>query len=303
MTIELPKELMAPITAAVLPVGPEWGYQLKWDGVRLLSRISGGGIELFSRQLLNKTSLYPEAQSCLEPFKQTDCVLDGEAVMFDLGKQRPDFSLILQRERSRSVTAGTSGSSYFVYVLFDLLYWQREDLRSLPYEERHRRLLELFPEKQPQLFVTDLFTDGSSLWSWVEQNGWEGVVAKRLASPYREGKKHQDWFKKKTALLFEVHIIGFIIRSGRVASLIMEKDGLLFGRVSLGLDEKRKAALLRMGQQKQRTEAWFQPLPADWRKEEILWLERPFSCTVTGLEITSAGLLRHPKIVQLPEFE
>lgn len=303
MKIELPKEPMAPISVNLLPEGEDWGYQLKWDGVRLLTRIADGKIELFSRKLLNKTSLYPEAISSLEPLRLNNCLLDGEAVMFDAGKGRPDFSLILQRERSRAMTAVKTGrQSYFVYVLFDVLHSQGKDLRQLPYKDRHRRLQELFPEKQPQLFVTDLFTNGADLWSWVEQNEWEGVVAKRLSSPYREGKKHADWYKKKTALQFEVHIVGFIIRGGQVASLIMEKDGLLLGRVSLGLDEKRKAMLLHEGRKRQRAEAWFKPLPTDWKKEEILWLSEPFSCTVTGLEITSAGQLRHPKIVHLPDI-
>ncbi|OXM84460.1 hypothetical protein [Paenibacillus rigui] len=298
MTIELPSHPMAPISVDSLPVGSEWGYQLKWDGVRLLTRIRDGRIELFSRQLLNKTTLYPEAIASLEPLRHETCLLDGEAVMFDAGKQRPDFSLILQRERSRTLTASRE-DRYFVYVLFDLLHWHGEDLRGYPYEERHRRLQELFPEKRPQLFVTDLFPDGEALWRWVDQNSWEGVVAKRLSSPYREGKKHKDWFKKKTALLLEVQIVGLLIRGGQVASLIMEKNGSLFGRVSLGLDEKRKAQLLQAGRRRMRDKAWFSPLPPEWRKEQIVWLDPPFRCTVTGLEITAAGQLRHPKIVDL----
>ncbi|TDF93866.1 DNA ligase [Paenibacillus piri] len=299
--IPLPKEPMAPISVDTLPEGEEWGYQIKWDGVRLLARLGDGRIDLFSRQMLNKTLIYPEAVSLLEPLRQRVCLLDGEAVIFDQSKQRPNFQLILQRERSRSAKAGTRDGSQFIYVLFDLLHLDGDDLRQLPYEERHRRLLQLFPDKQPQLFVTDLFRDLPALWSWVEQNGWEGVVAKRLAASYREGKKHKDWFKKKTALLFEVAIPGLMIRGGQVASLIMAKDGMLFGRVSSGLNEQLKERLLREGLRRKQDTPVFAALPAELKKERILWLRSPFRCIVTGLEITSDGLLRHPKIVKLYE--
>ncbi|MDF2964327.1 MAG: hypothetical protein K0S39_6062 [Paenibacillus sp.] len=300
--IRLPNEPMAPIAVDTLPEGEEWGYQIKWDGVRLLARIEEGRTELFSRQLLNKSQLYPEALELLKPLLKHNCLLDGEAVIFDQSKQRPNFQLILQRERSRSTRAGIRDGNHFIYVLFDLLYWNGEDLRSLPYGERHRKLLQLVPEKQPQLFVTDLFSDQSALWSWVEKGGWEGVVGKRLASPYREGKKHKDWYKKKTALLFDVTVPGLIIRGGQVASLVMAKDGVLFGRVSSGLDEKHKARLLQEGLKRKLDTPAFSTLPAELKKEHILWLRIPFLCTVTGLEVTSDGLLRHPKIVRLHDM-
>ncbi|MCR8636691.1 DNA ligase [Paenibacillus radicis (ex Xue et al. 2023)] len=304
MTILLPKEPMAPIAVDTLPVGEEWGYQIKWDGVRLLARMEEGRTELFSRQMLNKSLLYPEAMELLEPIQQKHtCLIDGEAVIFDQSKQRPNFQLILKRERSRSFKAGVHDGNHFIFVLFDLLYWNGEDLRSLPYVERHRRLLQLVPDKQPQLFVTDLFSDLSALWSWVEQGGWEGVVAKRLASPYREGKRHKDWYKKKTSLLFEVAIPGLIIRGGHVASLIMAKDGVLFGRVSSGLDEKRKAQLLQEGSKRKLDTPQLGTLPAELKKEQILWLRSPFLCTVTGLEVTSDGQLRHPKIVKFHDIK
>ncbi|NHN31957.1 ATP-dependent DNA ligase [Paenibacillus agricola] len=304
MTIPLPQEPMAPIIADELPVGADWGYQLKWDGVRLLSRLENGRIDLFSRQMLDKTSLYPEAVQALQALEANarEYVLDGEAVMFDSSKQRPNFALILQRERSRSIKVGNRTENQFLYVLFDLLYWNGEDLRSLPYQERYRRLQQLLPEKLPNLFVTDMFTDRDSLWKWVEAAGWEGIVGKRLSSPYREAKKHKDWYKKKTALLFDVLIPGLIIRGGQVASLLMMKDATLFGRVSLGLDQPMKTRLLQEGLGQESGVPLFDKLPAELKREHILWLKAPYTCTVTGLEVTSAGQLRHPKIVNLKGF-
>lgn len=303
--IELPKEPMAPIRESELPVGGEWGYQIKWDGVRLLSQLENGHIRLYSRYMGDKTAIYPEAVKLLTEHaqKHEPLLLDGEAVIFDQLKQRPDFAQILQRERTRNANANIRGreNSHFIYVLFDLLHYAGEDWRGRPYQERHAKLLELFPEKHPQLFVTDLFPEGASLWSWVEANRWEGVISKRLSSPYREGKHHKDWFKKKTAEVHEVQFAGLVIREGRVASLVMLKDGALFGRVSLGLNMAAKARLLELGKAHTRSEPLWpkSELPAELRREQVLWLDRPLKGTVTGLEVTAAGQLRHPKLIDI----
>ncbi|CAG7653430.1 DNA ligase [Paenibacillus allorhizosphaerae] len=304
-TLILPNMPMAPISNPQLPAGPDWGFQLKWDGVRMLSRIEHGRIRLYSRHMDDKTALYPEAVELLKRHaaQLPSLLLDGEAVMFDLAKQKPDFSQVLQRERTRSASANIRGAetSHFIYVLFDLLGYNGEDYRTRPFAERHEKLRELFPVKHPQLFVTDLFSDGPSLWQWVEESGWEGVVSKRLSSPYREGKQHKDWYKKKTAQIHEVRFVGLIIREGRVASLIMEKDKVLFGRVSLGLNESSKAALLAYGKQYEReSPLWNKSyLPAELKREKIMWLSVPLTGTVTGLEVTAAGQLRHPKLVNI----
>jgi bifunctional non-homologous end joining protein LigD len=226
--------------------------------------------------------------------KQKRCLLDGEVVAFDPAENRPVFQKVLQRERS-----GTAGSSdaAISYVLFDLLQEGDEDLRDRPYRERHERLKQLFPgEPSPSLFVTDLFSDGEALWRWVETNGWEGMVSKRLASPYREGKRHQDWFKKKTAVVSDVQIVGVVIREGRVASLVMVRDGQFYGRVSLGLNERSKQIIRQYAVSQLAPDSPFRTMPAELKGEQVLWLAKPFVCRVRGLEVTSAGLLRHPKL-------
>jgi bifunctional non-homologous end joining protein LigD len=300
----LPANPMAPIADDDIPVGADWGYQLKWDGVRILARIDRGNVELYSRKLLLKNNAYPELVKVLSEL-EGPCLLDGEAVVFDTAKGRPVFQKVLQRERLRTpaniIQAGAREPVQF--VLFDVLHAHGQDRRDMPYKERHELLLKLFPEKRERLFVTDLFPDSRALWSWVEERGWEGIVSKRLSSPYREGKKHKDWFKKKTSLLLEVDIYGYTFNEGRLASLVMASDGYYSGRVSLGLNEELKRKLMQRGLRDDLTaNRPFNPLPSDLKGIALAWLEKPFRCTVTGLEITDAGLLRHPKLVSLPEL-
>ncbi|RAP73714.1 DNA ligase [Paenibacillus montanisoli] len=310
--LPLPVEPMAPLSDDELPIGSEWVYQLKWDGVRILARLNGyGQVELFSRKLYPKNGTYPEISALLES-KAGElglCLLDGEVVWWD--GVRPNFQQVLKRERSLGGTASATSASApsqspaskggLVYVLFDLLADASGDLRHLPYEERYRRLTELCPSQDPRLFVTDTFQDGAALWDWVQANNWEGVVSKRADSAYREGKKHRDWLKKKTALVLDVDIVGLKWRNGIVASLIMDYEGGYLGSVSLGLNDALRRVLASTFKPQHSHLAVvacpFPAVPDDLKREDVQWLSLPFKCRVTGLELTSAGQLRHPKLV------
>lgn len=316
--LPLPAEPMSPVFDERLPEGEDWVYQLKWDGIRMLARLDGAGrAELYSRRMLDKNGTYPELAAVLaaRSAELGPCVLDGELVYWD--GVRPSFHKVLRRERMRG--SGRSGGSGgdgtggegLLYVLFDLLHDEGEDLRAMPYSERYARLRRKLQEPGSMLLVTDMFGDGAALWTWVEANGWEGIVSKRSGSPYREGKKHRDWLKKKTKLLLDVDIVGIKLREGRVASLVMAIEGEYAGSVSLGLDEAMRELLMeRIVSERSDAAAEgeddatggtragmpFRSLPAELKSENVYWLEKPFNCRVTGLEMTPAGLLRHPKL-------
>ncbi|SMF72869.1 bifunctional non-homologous end joining protein LigD [Paenibacillus uliginis N3/975] len=289
----LPKEPMAPIVTETIPSGSEWGYQLKWDGVRILSLLNGGEVSLVSRKLLNKTALYPEVVSSLSELKEQRLILDGEVVYFHPELGRPVFQKVLQRERSRAIS---TSAPLFTYVLFDILLDGDRDMRQLPYIERHQRLQQIVANK-PGLLVADLFNDGESLWKWAEDRGWEGIVIKRLSSPYREGKKHQDWYKKKIAIRLKTEAIAMIIREGRVASLVLAgDDGSYIGRASLGLNEQTKRQLLHYAGLHSGSACW-KELHTDLKKEKLAWLSKPLTVEVTFLEWSQDGMMRHPKLL------
>lgn len=293
----LPINPMAPLNKEHIPIGDDWGYQIKWDGVRIIARIHDGTVTLYSRSGLIKNAIYPEIVAYLSAIRGR-MIIDGEAIVFDAGKQRPSFQLILQRERMKKSAriAGAARASAVTLVLFDLIELEDKDLRRLPFSDRYKQLTAAFPDKSERLFVTDLFYDGDALWKWIEQNGWEGMVSKRLSSAYREGKRHMDWFKKKTIRQFEVDIVGITLKEGNLSSLVMMSDELYFGRVSLGLNELLKQRILLLAQS---AESPFSLLTADLRNTQVLWLAEPFAASVSGLEVTDYGLLRHPKIVAL----
>ncbi len=295
----LPLEPMIPILNERIPHGDDWGFQIKWDGVRLLAGIEDGRVELYSRSRLNKNAVYPELVERLAAIKHS-CILDGEAVVFDPILKRPVFQYVLQRERT-GTRQRSSLQTPATYAIFDLLLLDGRDLRGLGYQERHRILQELLAGScGEQLICTDLFKDGEALWQWVSQHGWEGIVSKRLSAPYKAGKHHQDAFKKKTAIVQDVKIVALVLREGRIASLVTALKGAYFGKVSLGLNEQSKRKIAAYAASlSPAAEPVFGQLPADLKKDRLLWLQRPFNATVSGLEITAGGVLRHPKLLRL----
>lgn len=279
----LPDVPMAPITRADIPLGSEWGYQIKWDGARTLARLDGAGhVELFSKRIEPKNTAYPDIATLLAPLRIGPCLLDGEILHFD--GSRPNF----QRLRNKG--------EQLIFVLFDMLYCDGEDIRSLSFGERFDKLQSRLPERQPRLFVTDLFTDGAALWEWVEKHEWEGIISKQMDSPYVEGKKHQFWFKKRKEVRIVADVVGLKLKDGRVSSLVLRYEDRYIGHVSLGLDQDSKRILMQFAEDHPGDNP-FAMLTPSMQKSNVAWLSVPFPCRVTALEFTDSGLLRHPKLL------
>lgn len=286
--LPLPKVPMAPVTSPDIPTGSEWGYQIKWDGVRTLARLDGsGGVELFSKRVEPRNTTFPEIVALLSPLRVGPCILDGEIVYFD--GTRPNF------QRSRLGVQKRSGKDDLLFVMFDMLNDNGEDLRSLPFRDRYSRLAAKFPEKSPRLFVTDLFDDGQSLWEWLIEREWEGLISKRLDSPYSEGKGHKDWFKKRKEVRIVADVVGVKLRDGLVSSLVLQYENKYIGHVS-GLDNASKKLLLQF-MHDHPGDCPFPSLSQGMKKSDVVWLAVHFPCRVTALEFTDTGLLRQPKLL------
>lgn len=282
--MKLPKVPMAPINSSHLPLGPEWRYQIKWDGVRTLARLDGhGGVELFSKRIEPRNTLFPEIVQLLEPLRIGACMLDGEIAYFD-GK-RPNF---------QRVHIGVNKQKFddsLIFVVFDLLYEHGEDIRHLPFIDRFNKLKKLLPEQKPRLLVSDLFEDGQALWDWLYEREWEGLISKQMDSPYVEGKGHAYWYKKRKELRLTVDVVGVKLKNGLVSSLMLRYKDKYIGHVS-GLDQASKDLIYQFAQEHPGTN------PFDFKpKYEVMWIAIPFSAKVSALEFTESGLLRQPKLL------
>lgn len=287
--MHLPGVPMSPIHATDIPAGDDWGYQLKWDGIRALARLDGaGGVELFGKKLEPRNNTYPAIVKLLGDLRIGPCVLDGEIVFFD--GSRPNF------QRVRVAAGRQQYTDSLLFIAFDMLYDSGEDIRRLPFIDRYQRLAAALPRSENQrIIVSDLFRDGMLLWDWVIEHKWEGIVSKRLSSPYSEGKKHKDWLKKRKSVDLTVEVVGVKLHYGVPTSLVLRYDGQYIGQVS-GLDLGSKK-ILSSFIQNHTGSCPFTDLPLGSKNGPIVWLAMPFLCNVSALEITEHGVLRQAKII------
>jgi bifunctional non-homologous end joining protein LigD len=224
-----------------------WSYEVKWDGVRAIAYVQPGRLRLESRNLNEITDAYPEVRGILADLGMHEAVLDGEIVAFD-DNGRPSFERLQRRMHvtSSSAIRRLMGSTPVVYAIFDVLYLDGHSLMDLPYTERRERLegLEL---GGPAWRVPSVHRDaGKRLLEATESQGLEGVVAKRLDSPYEPGRRTGAWLKIKHVRRQELVIGGWIPGEGRRARRIgalmvgYYEDGTFVyaGRVGTGFTEK-----------------------------------------------------------------
>jgi bifunctional non-homologous end joining protein LigD len=205
----------------------DWGYEFKWDGVRALARVAAGGrVELFSRKSTEITVRYPEVTRAPAALAGHTALVDGEIVAMD-DQGRPDFGALQNRmHRTGPEVPKLAAAAPVTYLVFDLLEWDGEDLTARPYAERRERLDELGLSGH-RWAVTPWFRGGGAdVLAASMDNHLEGVVAKRLDSPYRPGVRGAEWRKVKHFRTQSVVIGGWRPGQGRRAGTL---GSLLFG--------------------------------------------------------------------------
>jgi DNA ligase-1 len=180
-----------------LPGGHAHGFEFKWDGIRALLHWDGRTLRLFSRNAKDLTAAFPELHALADQLGPRSAVLDGEVVALD-GEGRPDFGLLQQR-LGRVGEANVRGAARVVpasYLLFDLLHLDGQDILGQSFRER-QRLLRGLKLEGPAWSTTRHDTDGAAMLRTSQAMGLEGVVAKRLDSPYQAGARNFNWVKLK----------------------------------------------------------------------------------------------------------
>ncbi len=184
-------------------------FEFKWDGYRAGAMIENGRVRLMSRNGLDLAGRYP-GLAALGRLPR-GLALDGEIVAFRDG--RPDFSL-LQQHGPRSDPATVR------FVAFDVLYEDFESRLDLPFSRR-RQILERIVQQAhcPELVLSEgLPAEGQALYRKACEQGLEGVVSKRLSSPYASGRRNGAWVKIKRRLRIQAAIIGYIEKPGPARS-------------------------------------------------------------------------------------
>jgi bifunctional non-homologous end joining protein LigD len=285
-------------TSGPLPSGPGWAYEFKWDGVRTLADVSGSGLTLISRLGNEVTAAYPELAGMAGLAE--DVLLDGEVVAFVEG--RPSFSALQHRMhvRGRAQARQLVKTIPVTYLAFDVLRLYGVDLTPRPFSER-RATLERLGIAGPHWTVSPLFDDGEAVARAAEQNGLEGLLAKRLTSVYRPGTRTAEWVKVKFGRRQEFVVGGWEHgeggRSGGIGALLLgvydDEGSLVYaGQVGTGFS----AAMLRTMERTLRpyivNSMPFASMPPDVRGRAITWVRPAVVVEVDFAEWTPDGRLR-----------
>jgi bifunctional non-homologous end joining protein LigD len=287
--------------AKELPKGNDWLYEVKWDGYRAIAYVRGGEAELVSRNDKDLTGRFPTVRRALQGAVRTpDCVLDGEVCALD-EDGRATFSAMQQ---------GRPDTRY-LYVAFDVLEVDGEPVLDLPLVERRERLEQLLDLRKPEVQVSEGFDDGPGLLRVAEQQGYEGVIAKRRDSRYEPGRRTGQWLKIKTHQTQEFVIAGYTRgqgrRSGRFGALILgayEGGELRYvGNVGTGFTDAEIDRLLKLLKALEHSTPAFETVPKMPRvkKGDVVWVEPKLVAQVEFVEWTHDGHLRAPSYQGLRE--
>jgi bifunctional non-homologous end joining protein LigD len=258
---------------------PEWVFEEKLDGIRLLAFKQGGEVRLFSRNQLPQNAAYPTVVSAIAALPQRELILDGEATGV-WGKQAEP-----------------------AYHLFDLLWLDGRDLREQPLEQRRALLVQLGLTPPLRLVAR---VEGDAPWDRAAREGWEGVVAKRRDAPY-EGRRSRHWLKMKCDASQELVVGGFTdprgARAGLGALLVGYYDGddfVFAGKLGTGFDT---ALLHSLRQRLDALEIAAPPFTrgSDLPRAAVHWVRPELVVQVAFMEWTPHGKLRHPRLVGLRE--
>ena len=290
---------MLATSSDTLPQGEGWVYEPKWDGFRALVRLDGGDATLTSRNGNDLTERFRAvARAAERGFRTAEGVFDGEICALD-EQGRSRFSLLQQG-------AGTPA-----LVVFDVLEVEGEPVVDLALAERRARLIELVDERAGGIVVSPRFDDGQALLRAARDQGLEGVVAKRLDSPYLPGRRGTEWRKVKVRGRQEVVVAGYTKGQGRrsegFGALVVgvhEAGGLRWaGNVGTGYTDGEIRRLLGLLKPLRRDESPFTETPKMPRvkKSEVVWVEPRLVAEVEFAEWTSEGRLRAPVYMGIRE--
>ncbi len=280
---------------AAPPAGDDWLHEVKWDGYRMLATVVRGKVRIWSRNAIDWTGKVPDLVEAIASLRLKSARLDGEMIVLHAG--RDNFNAL----QARLSTSATEAS--LVYMLFDLPHLNGRSLRGVPLLQRKRELSRLLAAHPHPLlrYSEHQIGNGEAAFAQATAAGLEGIVSKRVDSPYR-GARNGDWIKAKARPSDEFIVIGFTepkrSRAGIGALLLAQpRDGQLVyvGRVGTGLSNEQLRALRRqLAKEIVATPAADIALMARSDQKLGIWLKPKLVVEAYFQGVGGQGLLRQP---------
>ena len=278
---------------------PDWLYEPKYDGYRVVTKISKGNVEMLSRNGNSFNKQYETLIPELEKFED-DLVLDGEVVIEDK-KGISNFQLLQNYTTTRT--------GVLRYYVFDILYLNGYPVTQLPLIQRKELLEAVFAKVkltnvQPSPVIPE---HGKELMERLTKLGYEGVIAKESNSPYFPGLRSDFWLKIKTRQSLEAIICGYTAPQNSrkfFGSLILgvhDKGKLVYiGNCGTGFTETSLKELHAKFEKLKRAKSPFDPPPKmSGQKGKATWMKPELVCNVEFANWTKDKHLRVPVFMGL----
>jgi bifunctional non-homologous end joining protein LigD len=308
----------APLPASLAPMlpsvaerpfsNPNWLFEPKLDGYRVIATVEDGEVRLTSRRGLDCSGEFPWVVDALRRQPYRDAIFDGEIVALD-DQGRPSFQVLQNR--------ASEPKPFMLYYAFDLLYRDGHDLRGVPLEQRKELLASsLLPTDRVRIVET-FVGDGLRLYEAARRTGMEGIVGKRRDSRYESGKRTDAWLKIKGTQSEEFVVGGYTPGSGARASTFGSlvvgyyqpgASRLTYvGHAGSGFDDRTLKTVHERLLALRTDESPFDgevPRIGMWRRPgkaegPITWVKPDLVAEVKYAEKTSDGILRAPVFVRL----
>lgn len=279
---------------------PDWIFERKLDGERIIAYCRGGAPGLMTRNRKPANNTYPEIAEKLANQNLDDCILDGEVVAFK--GRRTSFARLQQRLQIKDAGEARASGVAVYYYLFDVLYAAGRDLCGLPLRHRKSLLKQAIAFDDPIRYTPHRNETGESYFQQACGKGWEGLIAKRASASYQH-KRSRDWLKLKCTRRQELVIAGYTdpegARVGFGALLLgYYEDGSLryAGKVGTGFDQ---ASLQRLKNEMDNLSLSSTPFAHPVKEPGVHWVRPKLVAEIGFTEWTADRKLRHPRFLGL----
>lgn len=304
---DMPRKI-SPMLATLIEkpfTDPDWYFEPKLDGYRIVGFTFGSQTRLQSRHFQDYTDRFPAIAKELSEQPVDEAIFDGELISLD-EKGKPCFQclqqhLLLQR-------GGIQNNYTLIFYIFDLLYLNGYDLTSVPQSQRAQLLDKVLKPGEFVKAIARLEGNGPDIFEAAIDAGFEGVIAKKRDARYQEGKRSTDWLKIKGTLADEFVFAGYTAgqgaRSGAFGSLVLgqyDNSGNLVyaGNVGTGFDERLLEELgTRMAKLVTEKSPFGSKIPFE---SKTTWLKPELVAEIKYAERTRDGILRQPVFLRIRE--
>lgn len=261
---------------------PNWIYDIKWDGWRILVHKDGDRVEAYTRHGNNVTAKFPELQAVGQSIKENTAIIDCEGVVLRNGISVFDDFAYRGRLSNKDKIEQSTLTHPATFIAFDILETDKTHTNK-PLVERKEILSSIIEPSSTLLVTPSIVGNGSNIFQLTKDRGMEGIVGKRINSTYKTNHRSHDWLKYKHFKIADVVILGykenpFTMLVGKQLSSGKYKP---LANVEFGFKPEEKTAFREIAKQ-----------IVTKVERDVTWIEPRLYCKVQYLEKTNTGSLR-----------